>query len=89
MDRDTCPPGKPRYQKIAEELGKRVGCTAWTTDRKELENYIHPDIIKGSCPGYSGVGTEFEDVPMLLPKPSTRPVVVLKPGRISFLILRS
>ncbi|MFB3884337.1 MAG: ATP-binding protein [Thermodesulfobacteriota bacterium] len=66
MDRDTCPPEKPRYYNIAEELGKRTNCTVWTTGRKELENYIHPDLIKASYPGYSGVGNEFEDVPMLL-----------------------
>jgi len=65
MDRDTCPPEKSKYHAIAEEMGKRMNCTAWTTNRKELENYIHPDVIKASYPGYSGAGAEFEDVPML------------------------
>jgi len=65
MDRDICPPEKPKYHAIAEEFDKRINCTAWTTDRKELENYLHPDVIKGSYPGYFGVGAEFEDVPML------------------------
>lgn len=65
MDRDTKPPEKPKYYSIAEELGKRSNCTVWTTSRKELENYIHPDVIKSVCPEYAGVGLEFEDVPML------------------------
>ena len=30
-----------------------------------MENYIHPDVIKGEYPVYSGAGEEFEDVPTL------------------------
>jgi predicted ATPase len=65
MDRDTRPPEKPKYHAIAEEFSKRPNCTVWTTGRKELENYIHPDIIKTACPKYAGAGVEFEDVPTL------------------------
>ena len=65
MDRDTRPPGKPKYHAIAEELGRRTNCTVWTTERKELENYIHPDPIKAQYPKYAGAGVEFEDVPTL------------------------
>jgi len=65
MDRDTCPPDKPKYHTTAEELAKCQNCIAWTTERKELENYIHPDIIKAQYPKYTGTGLEFEDVPML------------------------
>jgi len=65
MDRDTIPPEKPRYYAIAEELAKRPNCTAWTTSRKQLENYIHPDIIKSVCSKYAGADSEFEDVPRL------------------------
>lgn len=66
MDRDTQPPEKPKYHAIAEELKKRANCTVWTTERRELENYIHPDIIKEQYPAYSGTGHAFEDVPTLL-----------------------
>ena len=65
MDRDTCPPDKPKYHTIAEELAKCQNCIVWTTERKELENYIHPDIIKAQYPIYTGTGLEFEDVPLL------------------------
>jgi hypothetical protein len=65
MDRDTLPPVKPKYHAIAEELGRRANCTVWTTERKELENYIHPDPIKAQYPKYAGAGVEFEDVPTL------------------------
>jgi predicted ATPase len=65
MDRDTRPPEKPKYHAIAHELSKRANCTVWTTGRMELENYIHPDIIKFEYPKYTGAGVEFEDVPAL------------------------
>ncbi|MGH8766990.1 MAG: hypothetical protein ACREVT_02255 [Burkholderiales bacterium] len=63
MDRDTQPPEKPKYHAIAEELKKRKNCTVWTTERKELENYIHPEVIKGEYPAYAGSSQAFEDVP--------------------------
>lgn len=65
MDRDTQPPENPKYHAIAEELKKRANCTVWTTERKELENYIHPDVVKEKYPAYSGTGQAFEDVPTL------------------------
>jgi len=65
MDRDTCPPKEPKYKKVANELAKRKNCTVWTTDRRELENYIHHDLLKTDFPGYAGVGLETEDVPRL------------------------
>jgi len=65
MDRDTTPPEKPKYHRIADELSKLTNCTVFTTNRKELENYIHPDVIKQEYPLYKGTGDKFEDVPML------------------------
>lgn len=65
MDRNRRPPEQPKYHKVAAELVQRENCTVWTTGRKEMENYIHPDVIKGEYPGYSGAGEEFEDVPTL------------------------
>ena len=66
MDRDDPPPLRPRYHEFAERITRRQNCIAWTTKRKELENYIHPDVIKCSYPGYSGKGDDFEDVPELM-----------------------
>ena len=66
MDRDHPMPQKPKYYEFAKGIEARAGCTAWTTNRKELENYIHPDVIKKSYPQYAGTGTGFEDVPELL-----------------------
>jgi len=68
MDRDTEPPASPKYQPIATQLSQRSNCTAWITKKREIENYIHPDVIKAECPSYSGAGHAFEDVPVLLAK---------------------
>lgn len=65
IDRDNEPPLQPKYHRVAEKLKTR-GCTVWITERKELENYIHSDVIKTQHTTYPGVGVEFEDVPMLL-----------------------
>lgn len=65
MDRDNQPPALPRYQAIAEEFERRENCTVWTTNKKELENYIHPEVIKAVYPYYAGNGAPFEDVPVL------------------------
>jgi len=65
IDRDNRPPLQPKYHGVAEALKTR-GCTVWITERKELENYIHSDVIKNQHAAYPGLGEDFEDVPMLL-----------------------
>lgn len=65
MDRDTTPPTAPHYQSIADELNALENCTAWTTSKKELENYIHKDVISDELPNYLGQNQDFEDVPSL------------------------
>jgi len=66
MDRDTQPPEPPKYQSVATQLNQRSNCTAWITKKRELENYIHPDLIKTDYPAYAGTGLPFDDVPVLL-----------------------
>ena len=58
--------GKTKASCVCQEHKTRAGCTAWITKRKELENYIHPDVIKVYYPQYAGTGSDFEDVPALL-----------------------
>lgn len=64
MDRDNPTPLQPKYHNVAEEMKAR-GCTVWITEKKELENYIHPDLIKNKYENYKGTGDEFENVPVL------------------------
>lgn len=64
-DRDVPPPAPPKYQALLTHWQAR-GCTAWSTSKKELENYLHPDAIRAMVPSYTGLGQDFEDVPSLL-----------------------
>jgi putative ATP-dependent endonuclease of OLD family len=65
IDRDTISPTTPRYQSVADDLNSRDNCTAWITSKKELENYIHINVISDVYPGYAGQSSDFEDVPSL------------------------
>lgn len=66
FDRDTEPPKDPQYKAQADEINLRPKCQAWHTNKRELENYIHKDLIVEEYPDYKGTGTAFEDVPLLL-----------------------
>ncbi len=68
MDRDTEPPAAPKYQAVATQLSQQSSCTVWITKKRQIENYIHPDVIRAEYPAYSGTGHAFEDVPVLLAK---------------------
>ena len=63
MDRDD--PNQSKYQKVVDEISKLENCTSFVTNRMELENYIHPDVIKREYIGYLGSGSAFKDVPEL------------------------
>ena len=66
MDRDN--PKQPKYQKIAQDIAGLENCTPFITSRMELENYIHPEVIKAEYSDYLGTGNDFEDVPELFAK---------------------
>lgn len=65
FDRDTTPPQDPHYRAQADAINQRTNCRAWHTNKRELENYIHKDLIVATYPDYTGAGAEFEDVPAL------------------------
>jgi len=73
-DRDNQPPKQPAYhQYVADWIAR--GCTAWITSKLELENYLHPSVIKTVEPGYGGTGADFEDVPALFAEATHSAVV--------------
>lgn len=68
-DRDVPPPEPPRYQAHVDEVNRREGCKACSTQKKEIENYLHKDAIIAA---YNEVGIKlglqanfapFDDVP--------------------------
>ena len=68
MDRDTMPPADPHYKDFADEMNQRANCSAWHTGKRELENYIHPRILRAVYPNYSGTDDCSEDLPLLFAK---------------------
>ncbi len=62
MDRDD--PRQPKYQKQLEQF-LQEGHTAKMTSKRELENYLHPSLLKSEVGCYLGTGDPFEDVPSL------------------------
>ena len=66
IDRDLPPPSPAKHASVACLLKARENCTVWITERKELENYIHPEIIRQQYPKYSGTHDAFENIPKLL-----------------------
>ena len=71
-DRDTAPPAAPRYQQAVDQVKARMGCKAYSTNKREIENYIHRDAINSAL-SESGMAVsldapigDFDDVPVLL-----------------------
>ena len=63
VDRDDKPPKDPKYQKYLN-LWSGEGKPAFCTNKREMENYIHPNCIKEIFPDYNyDIGNGFEDIP--------------------------
>ena len=83
-DRDAVPPAPPKYQGHVDEVNARECCTACSTLKKEIENYIHKDAIIAAYQEL-GIGLAiganfqpFDDVPLQVARkvntlPSSRP----------------
>ncbi|NKI22886.1 ATP-binding protein [Paenibacillus dendritiformis] len=65
-DRDKQPPDKPKYSSAANAVNKRNdGSIAFITNKKELENYIHPACIR-EVMGLDISFNDFDDVPKMI-----------------------
>lgn len=68
-DRDYQPPAQPKYQTFIEEVNARgENYFAICTNKKEMENYIHPLAIKATRPEIDITFTNFDDVPEKIAK---------------------
>lgn len=65
-DRDNEPPKQPKYHRHISDWNQRAGCAAFSTSKKELENYLHPTAIRTTAPSFPGVINDFDDVPLML-----------------------
>jgi hypothetical protein len=65
-DRDKAPPAQPKYHRHITEWNLRANCTAYSTTKKELENYLHPDAIKFIAATFPNAIADFDNVPLVL-----------------------
>lgn len=71
-DRDNPHPAQPKYIEHMKEVNARNGCTAVTTGRREMENYIHHDAIReayaanGAALNIPNGFADFDDVPQIV-----------------------
>ncbi len=70
FDRDTEPPAKPKYHDAMKEINARENCKARSTEKREMENYLHKDAItqayakNGLAITIRANFTAFADVPI-------------------------
>src|SRR5665213_369485 len=65
-DRDKAPPAQPKYHRHITEWNLRANCAAYSTTKKELENYLHPDAIKFIAATFPNAIADFDNVPLML-----------------------
>jgi putative ATP-dependent endonuclease of the OLD family len=65
-DRDEAPPKQPKYHKYLSKWNARQNCSGVCTNKRELENYLHPDVIRLIAPTFPSVIADFDDVPLML-----------------------
>jgi putative ATP-dependent endonuclease of OLD family len=74
VDRDTIPPAPPKYKNYLDEVNARPGCKAFSTGKKEIENYLHKNAIMAA---YKNLGinillkenfNSYDDVPLTIAK---------------------
>lgn len=67
FDRDTPPPGPPKYEAAADAMNALDNCIATHTDVREVENYVHAEAIQEQWPNVAwSAHSEFTDVPLTL-----------------------
>ncbi|MBY3359312.1 ATP-binding protein [Rhizobium laguerreae] len=70
-DRDNPPPAAAKYSAFSSLVNQRPNCRAFTTTRRELENYIHHEAV---CEAYAASNiqlglapfADFDDVPTVV-----------------------
>jgi putative ATP-dependent endonuclease of the OLD family len=71
-DRDSPPPQPGKYDQFAAQVNARPGCSAVTTSKREMENFLHQDAIleayqqQNIVVNFGAPFTDFDDVPTLV-----------------------
>lgn len=67
-DRDNEPPNPAKYQSHIDNWNARDNCKAWVTNKREIENYLHPKVIQSIHPEFPDAIGDFDDVPLIFAK---------------------
>jgi len=62
FDRDAIPPEISKNQPVVDEINNREGSEALLTEKKEMENYLHPSAISAVRSDISISFGDFDDV---------------------------
>lgn len=71
-DRQTAPPAVPVHQQTVDQVNARQGCSAHSTNKREIENYVHRDAVNSALAASGIVAAvdlpvgDFDDFPVLL-----------------------
>jgi AAA15 family ATPase/GTPase len=65
-DRDNPPPANSKYFDQITVWNARPKCQAICTNKRELENYLHPSVVKAIASSFPDTIADFDDVPMML-----------------------
>ncbi len=65
-DRDEPPPACPKYHSYLTIWNARANCTAYCTNKREMENYLHASAIQAIAANFPGSIADFDDVPLML-----------------------
>ena len=68
FDREDVPPAISRNQKTVDKINRKKICKAFLTNKKEMENYLHPTAIKIAMEHVEISFGDFDDVPLLVAK---------------------
>lgn len=68
QDSDLTDAGTSPHQQEADDTNSKLNCTAVLTQKREMENYLHPDAIKAARPDVDIQIGDFNDVPLLAAK---------------------
>lgn len=68
FDRNVPPDEESQNQRFVDKINNRPNCFSLLTEKKEMENYLHPAAIKTVRPEVDITFGDFDDVPNLVAK---------------------
>jgi len=68
QDSDLTAAGTSKHQSTVDDINAKQNCEAVLTQKREMENYLHPDAIKAVRSDVIIQFSDYDDVPLLVAK---------------------